>query len=183
MRRVWPKPGAAAWRLPTRAVSHISDFLARPSDGKSGCGSEARQTDRAQQKWQTRCGAEFWDRRVCSPSAARSIAAMSRPQRRIPASGLCGRRRFGGGQGHGSGRAAGGDGPARPAAALCPARRCGPDDRPWPVRTPCQSLGQGRSDHLVDFAVLSGGGHGGGDFDTEVVLGSMRDFLIRAFGA
>jgi acetyl esterase/lipase len=35
----------------------------------------------------------------------------------------------------------------------------------------------------IDFALLPGGGHGGGDFDTEVVLGPMRDFLIKAFGA
>ncbi len=35
----------------------------------------------------------------------------------------------------------------------------------------------------IDFAVLPGGGHGGGDFATEAVLGTMRDFLIKVFGA
>lgn len=34
---------------------------------------------------------------------------------------------------------------------------------------------------LVDFALVAGGGHGGGDFNTDVVLVPLRDFLLKAF--
>lgn len=33
----------------------------------------------------------------------------------------------------------------------------------------------------VDFALVPGAGHGGGDFDTALVMGPMVDFLRRAF--
>jgi acetyl esterase/lipase len=35
----------------------------------------------------------------------------------------------------------------------------------------------------VDFALLPGGGHGGGDFETDVTLGPLRDFLLGVFQA
>ena len=36
---------------------------------------------------------------------------------------------------------------------------------------------------LIDFALVPGAGHGGGDFDTDVVLSPMIAFLHRAFAA
>lgn len=33
----------------------------------------------------------------------------------------------------------------------------------------------------VDFALVPGGGHGGGDFDTDVVMAPLREFLAQAF--
>ena len=34
---------------------------------------------------------------------------------------------------------------------------------------------------VVDFALVAGGGHGGGDFDTDVVMVPLREFLVKAF--
>ena len=36
---------------------------------------------------------------------------------------------------------------------------------------------------LVDFALLPGAGHGGGDFDTDVTMVPLRDFLLGVFKA
>lgn len=54
-------------------------------------------------------------------------------------------------------------------------------------------IAQGQSERLVkawqaadpqaeiDFALVPGGEHGGGDFNTDTVLGPLRDFLLRGF--
>jgi hypothetical protein len=34
----------------------------------------------------------------------------------------------------------------------------------------------------VDFALVTGGGHGGGDFDTDVVMGPLVQFLAAQVG-
>ena len=34
----------------------------------------------------------------------------------------------------------------------------------------------------VDFALVTGGGHGGGDFDTDVVMAPLTEFLVGALG-
>lgn len=55
-------------------------------------------------------------------------------------------------------------------------------------------IAQGQSERLVkawqrvdpsarvDFALVPGAGHGGGDFDTDVVMAPLRDFLRGSFG-
>lgn len=56
-------------------------------------------------------------------------------------------------------------------------------------------IAQGQSERLVaawarvdpaapiDFALVAGGGHGGGDFDTDVVMAPLRDFLTARLAA